>query len=204
MTDNPYVLAARDVASRLHDKCGCVYGRNLPYSLHIDMALNAASQYHRMLDKLTAEEFTSTMCAVALHDVGEDCRQNWNDVVALMGQVIDTVKCDEAKLPVPFYFGEPIPKMVAEIVYLCTDVKGRNRKERHEKTYPLTAESFPASFVKIAGDRVANTRFSFAYGDRPGMHRKYANELPSLIDHFGRWEELDPAFEELKWLAARP
>jgi (p)ppGpp synthase/HD superfamily hydrolase len=45
---------------------------------------------------------------------------------------------------------------IANLTYLLTDKRGRNRKERQEKTYPLIAEDHYARIGKLA-DRIANT-----------------------------------------------
>lgn len=44
---------------------------------------------------------------------------------------------------------------VADLTYLVTDKRGKNRKERHQNTYPELAKSHYARLVKIA-DRFAN------------------------------------------------
>ncbi len=48
-------------------------------------------------------------------------------------------------------FGEK----VANLTYLVTDKRGKNRKERHKNTYPELAKDHFARIVKIA-DRIAN------------------------------------------------
>lgn len=44
---------------------------------------------------------------------------------------------------------------VANLVYLLTDKRGKNRKERHQNTYPDLAKDHYARLIKI-GDRFAN------------------------------------------------
>lgn len=48
--------------------------------------------------------------------------------------------------------------IVAELVYAVTDERGRNRKERHAKTYPKIAAFSTAITLKLA-DRIANVEF---------------------------------------------
>ena len=50
---------------------------------------------------------------------------------------------------------EEFGKKFADLVYLVTDKRGKNRRERHEKTYPLIAEDARATLIKVA-DRLAN------------------------------------------------
>jgi (p)ppGpp synthase/HD superfamily hydrolase len=80
------------------------------------------------------------LAAALLHDVIEDTPVNYNDVKA--------------------YFG----RWVAELVYAVTDELGRNRRERHSKTYPKTADLREAVVLKLA-DRIANVEFSIAVND---------------------------------------
>lgn len=72
-------------------------------------------------------------------------------------------------------FGEE----VAEIVYLVTDEKGRNRKERHEKTYPILATNEHAVVVKLA-DRIANVTAGFS--DAKGKVKMYKEEYKYFRD----------------------
>lgn len=54
-------------------------------------------------------------------------------------------------------------KSIADLVYSVTDEPGRNRKERHEKTYPKIAIWSSAKILKSA-DRLANVRYSYKIG----------------------------------------
>lgn len=74
---------------------------------------------------------TVALTAAWLHDTIEDTVVRYEDVL------------DE--------FG----KTIADVVYLLTDKRGKDRKERHKATYPLTAEDPRATVVKWA-DRTAN------------------------------------------------
>lgn len=73
--------------------------------------------------------------AAWLHDVLEDTAVSYNDVRKVAGEE------------------------VADIVYLLTDEKGKNRAERKSRTLPAIAGSFEATCIKIA-DRIANVRHS--------------------------------------------
>lgn len=53
---------------------------------------------------------------------------------------------------------------ISEIVYAVTDELGRNRKERHNKTYPKIAKNKNAVIVKLC-DRIANIKRSSERGD---------------------------------------
>lgn len=79
--------------------------------------------------------------ACYLHDSMEDGNLSYNDIKT--------------------HFGEE----VAEIVFAVTDELGRNRKERHEKTYPKIRAIEKAVCVKLC-DRIANTQSSLKYNPR--------------------------------------
>lgn len=50
---------------------------------------------------------------------------------------------------------EEFGKDVADLTYLVTDKRGKNRQERQQKTYPLIAKDERARILKLA-DRIAN------------------------------------------------
>lgn len=50
---------------------------------------------------------------------------------------------------------ENFGKEIADLVFLVTDKRGKNRHERQEKTYPLIAEDERGRILKLA-DRIAN------------------------------------------------
>jgi (p)ppGpp synthase/HD superfamily hydrolase len=63
---------------------------------------------------------------------------------------------------------------VAEIVYTVTDEKGRDRKERHDKTYPGIRANPLAVVVKLC-DRLANIRYSVV--TESDIAQKYIDEF---------------------------
>jgi len=64
---------------------------------------------------------------------------------------------------------------VAELTYLVTDKRGRNRKERQENTYPILAKDHFARMVKL-GDRIAN--ITMTTHDSQEKFMMYAKEYP--------------------------
>ena len=66
-----------------------------------------------------------------LHDILEDCPISYNDIKKEFGEYI------------------------AEVVFCVTDELGRNRKEKHSKTYPKICNNEGSLIVKLA-DRIAN------------------------------------------------
>jgi (p)ppGpp synthase/HD superfamily hydrolase len=69
---------------------------------------------------------------------------------------------------------EEFGRVVARIVFACSDEPGKNRRERHERTYPkLKAAGREAIAVKLA-DRIANVRHSAQHNH--GMLKMYQRE----------------------------
>lgn len=94
--------------------------------------------YHLKKVAEIAEEFgfdDVIIVACILHDTLEDCALSYSDIQKAFGTE------------------------VAEIVYCVTDELGRNRDERHEKTYPKIKNNWKAVAVKVC-DRIANFRES--------------------------------------------
>lgn len=67
---------------------------------------------------------------------------------------------------------------VAEIVYAVTDELGRNRNERHNKTYPKIRSNWRAVAVKVC-DRIANLRESITSNNK--MAVLYLSEYDSFV-----------------------
>lgn len=63
--------------------------------------------------------------------------------------------------------------MIANLTYLVTDKRGRNRKERQVKTYPELAQDHYARLVKL-GDRIAN--MTMTMHDSQGKFSMYEKE----------------------------
>lgn len=87
---------------------------------------------------------------------------------------------------------------VAELVYAVTDELGRNRKERHEKTYPKIKACPGALTLKLA-DRIANVTYSHMCGDvdKLEMYQKEYSGFCSVLRETHvtpvspMWAELD-------------
>jgi (p)ppGpp synthase/HD superfamily hydrolase len=114
----------------------------------------------------TSEEY---QCSAILHDTIEDT---------------GTTKEELAK--------EFTPE-IAEIVYAVSDEPGKNRAERHEKTYPKIASNQKALVVKLA-DRVSNVKASLNDAGKFKMYKKeYDGFKKALYSETNKkmWDELD-------------
>jgi len=113
-----------------------------------------------------------------LHDVLEDTHLSFNDIKKAFG------------------------KNIAEIVFCVTDELGRNRTEKHAKTYPKIRGNWKATAVKIC-DRIANTIQSKEYNkDKFLMYKNEYAEFRNAIqctehpiDVLKAWEYLERIME---------
>lgn len=144
-----------------------MYGE-VPYSVHLTCVVMTANKFIHNIKPELREEIIQ---ACWLHDVIEDTN--------ILYEYIKK------------YFGE----FVADVVFDVTNQKGKNRKERFEKTITGISENRYAVFVKLC-DKIANTEYSKL--ESSGMHSMYAKEY----EHFRKclyvskeyddmWDELD-------------
>lgn len=150
-----------------HEKVNHFYGE-FPYSKH----LNDVYLFAEMFIYLVDDEFKEhVLNACWVHDVIEDCRQTYNDVL--------NNSCFE----------------VAEIAYALSNEKGKTRKERaNKKYYSGIRKTNGATFVKIC-DRLANVKHSKDSGSSmfekyKKEHREFENELYTT-QYLEMWIHMD-------------
>jgi (p)ppGpp synthase/HD superfamily hydrolase len=157
-----------------HNDTNHMYDTYLPYEFHLRMVNQVAQDFKYLLDDtldyFTGEPFTgpirdrvtlSTACLRATwgHDLIEDCRVSYNDVLSMLGQ--------EA----------------ADIVYSVTNEKGKNRHERANEKYYAGIRNTPGGvFVKLC-DRIANVQYSKMTKSR--MYEMYKKENDNFITSLG-------------------
>lgn len=155
-----------------HDvECNQKYDKTLPYSYHLKLVNNFAKKFIYLLpDK---NEARLAMAGTWAHDLIEDARITYNDIK------------DK--------FGEPL----AEIVYCCTEEKGKSRYERHsQKFYDELKANKIAVFVKLC-DIIANSCYSMTTNS--SMFAKYKSEYDKTKMHLYR-QEFMPMFAFLERL----
>lgn len=104
-----------------------------PYSVHLFLVQEYCNKY---VGAFLVDVAECIKDACWLHDVIEDCRKTYNDVKKEFG------------------------REVADLVYACTNDKGRTRAERAGQKYYEGIRDTPyAAFVKLC-DRLANVRYS--------------------------------------------
>ncbi len=75
---------------------------------------------------------------------------------------------------------------VAMLVYAVTNEDGKNRAERHAKTYPKVRAVGWSAFELKCADRIANVRASYADG-RDDLLKMYKKEWPEFREAFAPW-----------------
>lgn len=137
---------AKDYGIKCHRETNHKYDGDKPYEHHLQMVEDAAFKF---IDLIPIEQFQDAIGACWCHDVIEDCRQTYNDVKKATNE------------------------QIVEIVYACTNEKGKNRAERaNDKYYAGIKANHLATFVKLC-DRIANIEYSKQTGSRMlDMYRK--------------------------------
>lgn len=154
-----------DYACDLHDSTNQRYG-DLPYSEHIKRVVKEAEKHIDLLD-CTDDTKVAILFGAAFHDSIEDARLTYNDVMEL------------ARM----YMPNDMAVIATEIVYACTNEKGRNRKERANYKYYDGIRTTPyAPFVKLC-DRMANYKYSIENKSR--MKDVYEKEMDDFIKNIG-------------------
>ena len=150
-----------------------------------------AFEYHKHLEDvvcvlkellITSKEPGEAMLTAAwLHDTIEDTSTTFQELFTEFG------------------------RNVARIVLACTDEPGKNRKERHERTYPkLMAAGREAIAVKLA-DRIANVRHSLQYNHgRFSMYQKEYEAFKTALHLPGELKEMWATLDVLMQRAIEP
>jgi len=137
-----------------HESTNHKYDDYLPYEFHLKMVAKNAQKFGKAVAEICfpGEQLTGKDILLAAwgHDLIEDTRVSYNDVVRSLG-----------------------PK-AADIIYAVTNEKGKNRSERaNEKYYEGITNTPGAVYVKLC-DRIANVQYSKMTGSR--MFETYKNE----------------------------
>lgn len=159
---------AKAYAIRCHSEANHKYDGDKPYSVHLEMVYKYAKKYSYLLPD---EYIESVLASAWTHDIIEDARKTYNDVVKELG--VD----------------------VGEITYALTNEKGKNRKERANARYYRGIRQIKyADFVKIC-DRLANIKYSKETGG--SMFDKYQKEYASFYYELHTSPDLDDMWLEM-------
>ena len=150
-----------EYATNSHIKVNHKYGE-MEYSYHLNMVCNVAEQFIYLVEEKEREH---VYCGCWVHDIIEDARETYNDVLQNTNQTI------------------------AELAYALTNEKGKNRRERANDKYYREMHAVPnAVFIKLC-DRIANITHSKHKGSR--MFDKYKKENTNFIKKLYRPELID-------------
>lgn len=169
-----WIHRMEEVAFQIHDAVNQKYDRVLPYGFHLRMTAASVSRYGHWVAENEADVLILYASAY-LHDVIEDARMTYNDVV----RFLQDFHASDPSLPDGVK--HQVETQVPEIVYALTNEKGRNRKERANASYYKgIRETKFAPFVKMC-DRLANIRYSVLFGLPNPMLDVYRKEYPDFI-----------------------
>jgi len=157
------------------------YDKGLTYSFHTDVVLLQGLKFLHLIPDLVDKFIVK--CGLKGHDLMEDGRMTFNDIkTVIIGILIKNgldnhIKYEEV---------EKIGISVAEIVYQCTDYRGRNRHERKPiEYYNELVQNKLAVFVKIC-DIIGNTKYGFlTNSDKASMYKKEWHTKVRKLLHTG-------------------
>lgn len=133
---------------RLHDSMGQKYDGQ-PYSFHLKLVDAQRKRFEKLIP-VDAEIYAAVLFGIYGHDAMEDCNLTFNDVTWMVG------------------------RRAADIIYACTEDRGRNRNERKSpRWYSELNENEYAVFVKLC-DIIANSLYS--HMTNSSMFDKYKGE----------------------------
>jgi len=157
-------------AIQKHQDVNQMYGK-YPYTFHLNMVYRFVLRFSHLINK---EDLDKAGAAAWGHDLIEDTRTPYNEIKQ--------------------NFNEDI----AELIFLCTELRGRTREERHgDKFYEDLSKNRLAVFVKLC-DNCANYYHSSKI--KHDMYMKYKKELPNLKEKLFKKNEYEEIWKFLKSL----
>lgn len=162
--NDPLLKKVYDYARACHDGTNQTYDGESYFEKHILRVFHYALKYiHLIPEKWQLIVLYAALC----HDLMEDCRETYNDLVKIMGE------------------------KAADIVYACTNKRGKTReKKANKKYYRLLKKTPGGEFVKVC-DRLANVSSGVSTGHE--MAKRYKKEHP----HFREQLQSDFTFAEM-------
>ena len=157
LISNKILLETRRFAFYQHDiEVNQWYDKKnkIPYSYHLQMVADIGIKYIHLLP---TELHTRALQGCYLHDIVEDARLTFNDLVSKFGVDVASDSCA-----------------------LCTNISGHTRDERANKWYyDKINEHKVRVFIKLC-DRIANVEQSVMYS--PNRLKTHSIEMYSFID----------------------
>lgn len=168
----------REWCIQRHDvECNQKYDTWLLYSMHLRYVVANFHRFKHLLPKKWQDYIINVLEAVEMgcwgHDLIEDARITYNDIKDRVG------------------------KAVADIIYCCTEEKGKDRDERHpEKYYKELSQNDLAVFVKLC-DIMGNVQYSILTNS--SMYKKHKKEHQKTIQYLytDRYKEMFDYLDKL-------
>ena len=137
-------------------ECNQKYAKSLPYSMHLLYVDEQARKFNYLIP---GDKLFIVRAACYGHDLIEDARITYNDIIEVARKK---------------GFSPEAAEELAEIIFLCTEMRGRNRAERKNDVFyhQLVANEL-AVFVKLC-DIIANIKYSIV--ENSSMYDKYLTE----------------------------
>lgn len=175
-------------AAELHKSVGQTYD-GYPYELHLKAVVALCKKHLNLIDEEDLKQalhFLPGFSVYALHYFKKD--------IVRAAEFHDSI--EDARLTYNDLAGE-FNQCVAELVYRCTNEKGRNREERaSNRFYSELKEINAAVFIK-ACDRLANMYYSKMMNS--SLYWKYVKEYPKFKEKLFI-EKYQPIFDEIETL----
>lgn len=170
----PSLLNVKHYFYHLHDvECNQKYAKNLPYSFHLSAVAAQAELFQHHIPNNPVLNI-ATWVGIYGHDSIEDARLTFNNIVEEFGL------------------------FAAEIIFLCTEDKGRKRAERKAVGwYEELMVNDLAVFVKLC-DIIANVKFSILTNS--DMFSKYKSEYHGKVKPLLYTKKYKDMFEHLDYL----
>lgn len=169
-----------EYAINKHRDTGHFYDKMIPYEFHLAMVEREVQNFTKIIGELQAEFKIAPsyymLCSIMVqaaygHDLIEDCRVTYNDLIA-----------------------SGFDKIAADIIYAVTNEKGKTRAERaNEKYYQGIKDTPGATFIKVC-DRIANVKYGLI--TKSSMVEKYRGEFEKFKENL--YEDIyKPMFDYL-------
>lgn len=172
-----------DFCKYQHDiECNQKYDGNLPYSFHLNLVAKQVEKFKHLLSDIDQD---AVICGAWGHDLIEDARITYNDIKNKNILYREGIK------------GGFLSHKVADIIYACTELRGKNRSERHGAEYIQGLKDCRLGlFVKLC-DIAANIGYGLLTNS--GMYDKYKIEFPKLKEQLYT-EEFKPLWDYIEKL----
>lgn len=157
-----------DFCINQHDiVCNQKYDKTLLYSFHLKLVADQVDKFRTLLSE---QDFKLAKMGAYGHDLIEDARITYNDIKDFWHQQ-------------PLWNGRSISDNIqipelADIIYACTELRGKNRSERHGPEYIQGLKDCRLGlFVKLC-DIIANVGYGLMTNS--SMYEKYQKEFSHL------------------------